>query len=127
MNNKNPTLKQLLNRLQKSAGFAPPTPEEADELMSASEEAHIEDARLLEIADAVVRGITPEHSQDQKELWSKETTLTEADRKQFVLNRNKGKVDEDIMKQIEEAEQKALGDNDKDNDKDGLDSQANMP
>ena len=124
MSGSNPNLKQLLKKLQKGAGLAPPTPEEADALMAGPEEVPMDDAKLLEIADAIVQGKRLAKPELPAPAWSEaDQALSEAEREEFVLNRNKGDIDDETKKQIEEAEQKALSDEQKDDDEDGLDGQ----
>ena len=126
MSGSNPSLKQLLKKLQKGAGLAPPTPDEADALMAGPEEAPIDDGKLLDIGNAVVRGEPSRQPELPASSWSEhEDALSEAEREEFVLNRNKGEVDDETKKQIEEAEQKALSDDQKADDEAGLDGEAN--
>lgn len=125
MSGSNLNLKQLLKRLQKGAGFAPPTPDEADALMAGPEEASIDDARLLDIANAVVSGKPTTHPKESPAPWCEEDALSEAEREQFILNRNKGDLNEETRRQIDKAEQKALSDDDQDDDEDGMDGEAN--
>jgi len=114
------SLKELLERLQKPAGLAPPTPAEADALMSGSEEADIDDRRLLDIADAVVRGKPIDIPTPEPESWSEHEQLSEAERKEFVLNRNRKKVNDEMKARADEAERKALSDEQDPDDKNEL-------
>lgn len=109
MSGNNPNLKELLARLRKSAGLAPPTPAEADKAMGGSEEAQIDDQRILDIADAVVRGKPMDIVSPEPAAWSEEV-LSESDRNEFVLNRNPGggNVNEETQERIDAAERKAL-------------------
>lgn len=126
MSGSNPDLKRLLQQLQKGAGLAPPTPEEADALMDGPEEAPIDDARLLDIADAVVRGQPAAPPEVTPLPWAKQEAMTEVDCEEFALNRNKGEVDGEMQEKIDAAEQKALADEGQDGDEqDGTGSEAN--
>ena len=120
MSSSNPNLKELLAQLQKHAGLMPPTPAEADAAMAGPEEAAFDDNRLLQIAEAVVRGEPTKLPIEVSGSWSEEYQLTEAEREQFVLNRNRGELDEETKRQIVEAEKKALSDDEKSDDEDGV-------
>lgn len=125
MSNKDPSLKRLLGRLQKGAGLLPPTLDEASSLMEGSDEAAIEDSRLLDIAGAVVSGKPLHRSKERSVLWSETDMMSESNREQFVLNRNKGELDDDTKKKINDAEKEALSDDEQDDDEVGLDGEAN--
>ena len=117
MSGNNPKLKELLKWLQKPAGLAPPTPSEADALMSGSEEADIDDQRLLDIADAVVRGKPIDIPAPEPEPWDEYEKLSEAEQKEFVLNRNRKKLNDEMQARADEAERKALSDEQDPDDK----------
>lgn len=120
MSNSNPNLKELLAQLQKHAGLMPPTPAEADAAMAGTEEAAFDDDRLLRIAEAVVRGEPTEIPIGAFGAWSEANQLSEAEREQFVLNRDRGELDEETKRQIDEAEKKALSDDQDSDDEDGV-------
>lgn len=121
-----PTLKELLSRLQKASGLGPPTREEAEAAMEGPEEAPLDDARLLEIAGAVVRGKPIARTDKPATVWCEDHELIEADVEEFAgAFRNGGDIDEETRKRIEEAEQKALSDDDEDDDEDGVDGVGN--
>lgn len=125
MSGSNSNLKQLLKQLQKAAGLAPPTPEEADALMAGPEEAPIADDKLLDIAEAVVQGKRSKRLEPPgPALRPREDALSEAEREEFVLNRNRGDIDEETKRRIDEAEQKALSDEKQGDDEAGLDGKA---
>lgn len=120
MSNSNLNLKELLAQLQKHAGLMPPTPAEADAAMSGAEEATFDDDHLLRIAEAVVRGKPTEIPIDTMGAWPEENQLSEVELEQFVLNRNRGELTEETKRKIEEAEQKALSDDEHSDDEDGV-------
>jgi hypothetical protein len=123
MSSSNPNLKELLAQLQKHAGLMPPTPAEADAAMAGSEEAAFDDDRLLRIAEAVIRGEPAKLPIDTPESWSEENQLSDVEREQFALNRNCGELDDETKKKIDEAEKKALSDDEDSDDEDGVDGQ----
>ncbi len=120
MSNSNPNLKELLAQLQKHAGLIPPTPAEADAAMAGTEEAAFDDDRLLRIAEAVVRGEPTELRIEAFGAWSEEDQLSEAERKQFALYRDLGELDEETKRQVDEAEKKALSDDQDSDDENGV-------
>lgn len=120
MSSSNPNLKKILAQLQKQAGLMPPTSTEADAAMAGPEEAAFNDNRLLRIAEAVVRGEPTDLPIEASEAWSEGNKLSEAEREQFVLNRNRGELDEETKRKIDEAEQKALSDDQDSDDEDGV-------
>ena len=115
MSSSNPNLKELLAQLQKDAGLMPPTPAEADAAMARAEEATFDDDRLLRIAEAVVQGEPIEIPNEALGVWSEENQLSDKEREQFALNRNRCELDDETKRKIDEAEQKALSD-DQDSD-----------
>ena len=109
MSNKDSSLKRILGQLQKGAGLAPPTLDEAEALMAGAEETAIEDSRLLGIADAVVSGMPLDCPKEPFDLWFEADATSMNDCEQLVLNRNKGDLDSESKKTIRNAEKKALG------------------
>lgn len=133
MNNQESSLKELLARLHRAAGYGPPTPEEADTAMeSAMEKAgddyEFDDDRILEIARAVVRGERPSSPSDEPPAWNDQYEPTETEAGQYAgAFRNEGDIDDETQAKIDEAEREALEDDDDNDDEAGLEDQKGAP
>ena len=130
MTNETHNWSQIVEKLRRAVGLAPPTLDEADAAMASAGEIPLRDAQIKDMAQqAVEQGeVRPDLELDLGWLESEAEDSAIAD-SMLVLNRNKGESDEEIQRRLEELRRQALesGDNDEEDEQGGMEGDRNAP
>ena len=108
---------QVVVKLRRALGLAPPSLEEADAEMAAAEEAPMSDEKIQRITDTAtgkdaIGAFDPEPDYD----WTAEIATDEVADQMLVLNREAGEEDPEVDERIEELRKEALRDDDEEAD-----------
>lgn len=111
---------EIVGKLRRAMGLAPPTPEEADAEMRSAGEIPMSDDEIKAIAKAATEGQRGRPELESTYEWLCDQHDETIEDSLLVMNRNKGEDDEEVQKRLDELRRKAL---DSENDDDEEDEQ----
>lgn len=106
---------EIVEKLRRLMGLAPPTPEQADAEMRSAGEIPMSDEEIRAIAKAATEGRRDRPELETNYEWLSEQHDETVEDSLLVMNRNKGDDDEEVQKRLEELRREAL-DSDEDDD-----------
>jgi hypothetical protein len=99
---------ELLRKLRRAMGLAPPTAAEADAAMARAAESPMSDQEIRSITDSVVSGKPAERELATDFGWAESLSTSDVENEAYAMNRNRGEVDEETKKRLDELRKKAL-------------------
>jgi hypothetical protein len=101
-------LPQHLLKLRRAMGLAPPTAAEADAAMANAAEVPMSDYEVRSIVESAVSGKPVDRELSADFGWTELLNTSEAENEAYAMNRNRGALDEETKKRLEELRKKAL-------------------
>ena len=113
-------LPELLRKLRRAMGLAPPTAAEADAAMAKASESPMGDREIRSIVDSVVSGKSAKRELATDFGWTESLSTSDAENEAYAMNRNRGDLDEETKKRLDELRKKALEERGDEDDQDRM-------